>query len=54
MKIRVVCKDEIRPIEDSPHVQVLDLHEISEVEIEYELEIGGLDVGEQLIFVIDE
>ena len=54
MKIRVVYEDEIRPIEDSPHIQVLNLHEISEVEIEYELKIGGLNVGEQLMFVIEE
>ena len=54
MKIRVIYKDEIRSIDDSPHVQVLDLHEISEAEIEYEVKVGDLDVGEQLMFVIDK
>ena len=54
MKIKIVYKDEIKLIEDSPHVQVLDLHEISEAEIEYEVKVGDLDVGEQLMFVIDK
>ena len=54
MKVNVIYEDEIRPIEDSPHVQILNLHKKSESEIEFEMVINGLDIGENLMFVVDD
>lgn len=55
MKIKTIYKNEFRPIDDTPFINVVDVVENKfETETEYIFNISGIPEGDSIYFFIDE